>query len=181
VRGGGIGPLQRRCEELLGELGLPRPFTLEELKEAISKSRGRPLEVVYQTFGAGEKVPCGVWASFRDGRDVVVVESQTSRAHQEHICLHELAHILCGHTGAKVLAAAYLAKLLPDLAPDKMAEVLARTGYDSVQERDAEAMATFLGRFLAPGNDGPGTPVKALRGAGDNLLGELAKAFHLDT
>jgi hypothetical protein len=181
VRGGGIGPLQRRCERLLTELGLSRQFTLEELLGAISKSRGRPLQVVYHAFGAGENVPCGVWASFRDGHDVVVVEERTSRAHQEHICLHELAHILCGHTGAKVLAAAYLAKLLPDLAPEKVAEVLARTGYDSVQERDAEAMATVLGRFLAPGNDCPGTPVKALRGAGDNLLGELAKAFHLDT
>lgn len=138
--------------------------------------------MVYETFGAGEKVPCGVWASFRDGRgDVVVVESRTSRAHQEHICLHELAHILCGHTGAKVLASVYLAKLLPDLAPEKMAEVLARTGYDSEQERDAEAMATFLGRFLAPSNDCPGAPVKALRGAGDNLVGELAKVFHLGT
>ena len=180
MRGGGIGPLQRRCEELLGKLGLSRPFTLEALLGAMERQRGRPLEVVFHAFGAGEKVPCGVWASFRDG-DVVVVEARTSPAHQKHICLHELAHILCGHAGAKILAAGYLAKLMPDLAPEKVADVLARTGYDSAQEREAEAMATLLGRFLQAGNAGAGTPVKAHRGTGDTLLGELAKAFHLDS
>ena len=79
------------------------------------------------------------------------------------------------------MAAGYLAKLMPDLAPEKVADVLARTGYDSEQEREAEAMATLLGRFLAPRNDGADNPAKAHRVTGDNLLGELAKAFHLDT
>ena len=180
MRGGGIGPLQHRCEEILERLGLSHPFTLEELVGAISKSRGRPLQVVYQDIGPGEKMPCGVWVPLPEG-DVVVVESRTSRAHQEHICLHELAHILCAHTGAKVLAAGYLAKLLPDIAPEKVATMLARTSYGSEQERDAEAMATLLGRFLAPGGADGDRVRRAHKGAGDDVLGELAKALRLGT
>ena len=160
--------------------GLSRSFTLEELVRAISKARGRPLEVVYQDIGPGEKMPCGVWVPLPEG-DVVVVESRTSQAHQEHICLHELAHILCGHTGAEVLAAGYLAKLLPDIAPEKVATVLARTSYGSKQERDAEAMATFLGRFLAPGGADGARVRGGRKGTGDDVLGELAKALRLGT
>lgn len=180
VRGGGVGPLKRRCERLLNKLCLSRPFTLEALIEAIARERGRPLKVARYAFEAWEEPPCGIWASFHDA-DVVVIEERTSPAHQEHICLHELAHILCDHTGAKVLATGYLAKVLPDLAPDKVADVLARTGYGSEQEREAEVMATLLGRFLTPDNGGTGTAVKPHRGTEDNLVGELAKALHLGT
>lgn len=162
------------------KLGLSQPFTLAELVGAISKTRGRPLQVVYQDIGPGEKMPCGVWVPLPRG-DVVVVESRTSRPHQEHICLHELAHILCAHTGAKVLAGGYLAKLLPDIAPEKVATVLARTSYDSEQEREAEAMATLLGHFLAPGGDDAARRRGAHKGAGDDVLGELAKALRLGT
>ena len=162
------------------KLGLPRPFTFGELVVAIERRRGRPLKVVERHLGTLPNMPCGIWVPLEKA-DVVFVEEETSPAHRQHICLHELAHILCAHTGAKVLAAGYLAKLLPDIAPEKVATMLARTSYGTEQERDAEAMATLLGRFLAPGG-ADGAPVRGgHKGAGDDVLGELAKALRLGT
>ena len=175
MRGGGVRSLQRRCEREVAKLGLPRPFTFGELVVAIERRRGRPMKVVERHLGTLPNMPCGIWVPLEKA-DVVFVEEETSPAHRQHICLHELAHILCEHQGAEVLASGYLTKLLPDLAPEKVAEVLARTSYDSKQERDAEAMATLLGRFLAPGSDGA-----AILTRGDDVLGELAKALHLET
>lgn len=159
----------------MAELGLARPFTLEELVAATGRRRGRPVTVVEEHLGALDAMPCGIWVPLPEA-DVIFVEEKTSPAHRQHICLHELAHILCEHAGAgAAMVPADLLRLLPALAPEKVASVLARTSYDSEQEREAEAMATVLGRFLALGNAAPGAVAE------DEVLGELAKLFHLET
>lgn len=66
--------------------------------------------------------PFGIWLS-TDAADLIVYQSQTTRAHQEHIILHEVGHIIAGHEGE------------PEYR---------RSAYDSRQEREAELIAMIL-------------------------------------
>ena len=74
----------------------------------------------------------------------------------------------------------YLRKLLPDLAPETVVNVLARTSYDSYQESEAEAMATFLGELVTSsgardvtGDSGPDVANR------ERVLGELTKTLSM--
>jgi hypothetical protein len=61
--------------------------------------------------------------------------------------LHELAHILCEHTGAD----GTIDRLFPDLDPATVRKVLGRVGYTTAQEREAEMMASLIrGRSSPP-------------------------------
>jgi hypothetical protein len=64
----------------------------------------------------------------------------TSPLHAEHIVLHEVAHILSGHDGARD----GFARLVPDLDPATVRRMLGRAGYPSAQEREAEMMASLI-------------------------------------
>ncbi|WP_162562076.1 ImmA/IrrE family metallo-endopeptidase [Salinispora vitiensis] len=69
---------------------------------------------------------CGLWVTTAT-KDYIAFERQTSPAHQDHIVLHELGHILCGHTGDLV---------------DSWAE--GRTSSNDWHEQQAEAFAVEM-------------------------------------
>jgi hypothetical protein len=115
-------------------------------------------------------MPCGLWVALPDG-DVVFVEEETSAVHREHICLHELAHMICGHRGSHEPGLGHNQQLLPDLAPETVAAVLGRTSYEHEEEREAEAMATVLGIFMMPRGQG--------RSPSTTVLRELARTLGL--
>ncbi|MCN0178457.1 ImmA/IrrE family metallo-endopeptidase [Salinispora arenicola] len=65
----------------------------------IASSRQRPIILVpTDTTATGV---CGLWVTTTT-TDYIAYERHTSLAHQDHIILHELGHILCGHTGDPV-------------------------------------------------------------------------------
>ncbi|WP_265444804.1 ImmA/IrrE family metallo-endopeptidase [Flexivirga meconopsidis] len=61
--------------------------------------------------------------------DYVIVESQTSPDHQQHILLHELGHLLCDHS-------------------DQAHGLLTRSTYTDPLEYEAEVIASLLGQHL---------------------------------
>jgi hypothetical protein len=69
-------------------------------------------------------------------------QTVTSRLHQEHIVLHELAHIIFDHKALR--SAADVQALLPDLDPQMVTTVLARSPYTSEQEQQAEVLADLI-------------------------------------
>ncbi|MFJ8470950.1 regulator component [Kitasatospora sp. NPDC094011] len=134
--------LRRRCEQRLSGLSLPTPFTVEGFRAALEQERGR--RIVMEPLPAlGPDLPCGLWIAL-PSIDVVYYEERTSPAHQDLIKLHELGHVLCGHTGTLELSR--LTALLPDLTPELIAQLLGagRTGYHSAEEQEAEMIALLL-------------------------------------
>ncbi len=88
--------------------------------------------------------PCGVWIA-TEHADLIIHESETSKSHQEHIVLHELAHMICAHVGVDSIRSEQVTGLLfPDLDPAYVRTALMRSVYDSDQEQEAEVMATVL-------------------------------------
>ena len=86
--------------------------------------------------------PFGVWIATAKA-DYILYQRETSKAHQNHIILHELGHLLAGHTSDEH-DDDLLTGLYPDLEPDAVRRALRRTSYDSAHEREAETVATII-------------------------------------
>ena len=133
--------LRTRCEARVRELDIPTPFDVSELCRRLERQRGRPITLL--PIELPPDGPCGLWVS-TDAADYIFYEARTSVQHQEHIVLHEIGHLLCEHEAAPVLGAAASGSLLPSLDPRMVQQVLGRTHYTAVEEREAELIATLI-------------------------------------
>jgi hypothetical protein len=140
--------LRRACELRLTDLGLTDHRSAFELGEYLSRSRGRPIQLVAMNLEASH--PCGLWVATRTN-DFVIYEARTSRPHQEHIIAHELAHMICCHRGVGELDDAGARLLFPDVDPQLVRDMLHRSDYSATEEQEAEMMASLLlQRFVRP-------------------------------
>jgi hypothetical protein len=131
--------VRQACETKLRTLRLPDPFTIDAFSTTLAVERGRPIRLVPLPTAAD--APCGLWLSTPEA-DYVMHQTVTSRLHQEHIVLHELAHIIFDHKALR--SAADVRALLPDLHPQMVTTVLARSPYTSEQEQQAEVLADLI-------------------------------------
>lgn len=88
--------LRRRCRRLLKELDIRPPLDVVELCRRVELRRGRPLRLV--PYSIPVPGPFGMWVGASEA-DYIIFQKETSRAHQRHIVLHELGHILADHRG----------------------------------------------------------------------------------
>ncbi|MFF2863686.1 hypothetical protein ACFVSX_27850 [Streptomyces rubiginosohelvolus] len=100
------------------------PFSVTALCQLLGASRGRPIDLVEWELPADG--PFGVLIS-RDDRDVIAYQSLTTKAHQSHIILHEVGHIIAF-----------------DFDGRRPTGALSRTAYSDRDERDAEIIASTL-------------------------------------
>jgi hypothetical protein len=128
---------------LADNLVLPDPFDLTELCEAVGRRRGRP--VILAAVPIAALGPCGLWLA-TDSVDFVCYERDTSLPHQQHIVLHELGHMLCGHGGQPVQHA--LGGLFPDLDERALQIMLARR-HDTRSDADEREAELFAYAILA--------------------------------
>jgi hypothetical protein len=148
--------VRRRGQALVQALRIPDPFDLAAFCETVAARRGRQL-VLKPVRGIGHRIT-GLWlATAVPPLDVIVYEQQTTTLHQEHIIVHELAHMLCGHAPLS-LGAETARQLFPDLRPDAVRRVLARQSYSSVEEQEAELLASFILLLAKRPVDAPRAP-----------------------
>ncbi|MFG2784059.1 hypothetical protein ACGFY7_40275 [Streptomyces prunicolor] len=106
------------------QLAPPLPLDVTTLCELLSERRGTPITLLEWELPADG--PFGVLLS-RPDEDVIVYQARTTKAHQAHIVLHEMGHIV-----------AY------DLAGERPELPQLRTCYSDRDERDAEVVASAL-------------------------------------
>ncbi|MFB9904770.1 ImmA/IrrE family metallo-endopeptidase [Allokutzneria oryzae] len=133
--------LWRKCERIAGGLEIPDPFDAAAFVETLARQRGRPIELV--ELPTRPSTPCGVLAA-TDRADYIFYAADTSALHQEHILLHELGHLLCGHAGDAVVDSAVASVLVPNLSTDLVRRVLGRTSYSEEKEQEAELLASLI-------------------------------------
>lgn len=133
---------RERCSQLLADIGLPQPFTMEAFCQRLGVQRGKPLQLL-PIGDTGNVGPSGVWVEMAD-RDVVLYDATTSPFHQQLIVAHEVGHMTCDHYPGSVLDEEVAALLLPNLDPALVRRILSRTDYSSREEREAETFATLL-------------------------------------
>lgn len=82
----------RPALNMVNEL-LPASGEIEDLLDALSKKRGRPMRLLTADLGPARS---GLLLS-TDAADYIVVSSDTSPERSYAICCHEVAHALLGH------------------------------------------------------------------------------------
>jgi hypothetical protein len=153
---------------------LPEPFQIDVLLDALAARRGRPIELL--PVRARHDIPCGLLVS-TDRADYIVYSADTSALHQQHILLHEAAHILCGHQDAchstiSTGTAATAAALVPRLDPGLVRRVLGRTIYTEPQEQEAELVASLI---LSRATRHPSRPAGQEQSGLDSLFGAVVR------
>ncbi|MFD9453565.1 toxin [Streptomyces sp. NPDC059985] len=133
--------LRKNGARRIAELALPDGADVAELCRYLGGVRARPITLIPMKMPASQ--PCGMWVAARD-EDLIFYDANTTGAHQEHIVLHELGHIICRHRGAGWLDEAGSRFLFPNLDPDLVRDMLLRATYDDVQEQEAEVIAYLL-------------------------------------
>ncbi|MFI1971527.1 hypothetical protein BLA24_31250 [Streptomyces cinnamoneus] len=141
VRKGDLKRLRRASEAILARLDLPDGCSIATLTDRLSTDRGRPIQLVPLPLGA--ETPCGMWLA-TDVADIIIVEANTSRLHRDHIIAHELAHMLCRHSDSTGPDPTGIGRLLPNLDPRLVREVLGRTSYSTEEEQEAEIVASLI-------------------------------------
>ncbi|WP_280669268.1 MULTISPECIES: ParH-like protein [unclassified Kitasatospora] len=104
----------------------------------MAEQRGRPIELLPISWKPG--IPCGLLVA-TGSADYIVYASDTSPLHRQHILLHEVAHLLCGHADEADTASG---ELMPHLSADLVRRVLGRTVYSEPQEQEAELLASMI-------------------------------------
>ncbi|MFI8192213.1 ImmA/IrrE family metallo-endopeptidase [Streptomyces sp. NPDC085946] len=143
------------------------------LRAKLSGLRGKSIHLVPMTI-PGHSVN-GMWIS-TNMADFIIYEARTTRAHQEHIIAHELAHMLCGHQAVDNADNTVLRQLFPDIAPEVVRRVLLRTRYSDSNEQEAEMMASLL---LARGRQ-PHDAAPPLHCSDDEVVSRLRAAIATD-
>lgn len=137
---------RRHSRRLLATLDLPVPFDLNAFVERVGRARARPIHLVAIRGAMAGGSPCGWWCPARDF-DVIFLDEAATALHREHIVLHEVGHMLWGHTPTLADAAPVLQQATSHLRWDSeaMHTMLGRSDYASAREQEAEVFATVAG------------------------------------
>ncbi|GAA4614726.1 hypothetical protein GCM10023108_20620 [Saccharopolyspora hordei] len=136
--------LAARCQELAAALPLPSPWDLDTFIAELAELRGRPIEL-RRVSSVESESPCGALVSLSD-RDVIGYVPSTP--------LHEVGHLVCGHSDTKLADSPLVEALVPDLPRELVQSVLGRSAFDASTEQEAELVASLYlyraGRAPAP-------------------------------
>lgn len=112
----------------------------------------------------------GLWIA-NNTRDYIFYAQDATPPHQEHIILHELAHILSGHPQMPIDPQLLQELFFPHLDRDAVHLALSRSCYDDNREREAEVLASLIEqrwRMARPGAEASSVGVDTATGSTDS-------------
>ena len=125
----------------LGDLALGETFTFDELVDSMQRSRRRRLRIVELTDLGEKDGLCAVWI-MTDTEDLVLHVHSDSTLHRQQFVLHELSHMILGHSVDDDSEAPDI--LLPDIPLEARRRLLRRQGVETLEEIAAESLADQL-------------------------------------
>ncbi|NKE63771.1 ImmA/IrrE family metallo-endopeptidase [Lentzea sp. PSKA42] len=137
-----LSTLRRLIDEMLDELVWDPPFDLDRLLGQISARRGKRISLYPAALprdGAGGLV-------IERAKDLVIVFDETlPPLQQEHVIMHEAAHILFEHSGTSLedLTGDEFTELDPELV-ETAQRFARRDGYSGAEEKVAEIAAALM-------------------------------------
>lgn len=132
--------VRARVRAVLAEVPLPLPWSMNAWVDRLEAWRGREIDLLPVQYQPGQ--PSGAWQA-REDYDLIAYTEHTSALHQDHIIAHELAHMLCSHTGTCLMSEAEAAVLAPQLSSQMLLHLLTRVTTCS-DEYEAEFIAVLL-------------------------------------
>lgn len=134
--------LRRRIELVLDTVDWPVPFDLDRLLDQVGNKRGKPVSLFPAELPADG--PGGLVIE-RANTMVIVFDDSLPLLQQEHIIMHEIAHVLFGHRGTTLddLSKDELSELDPEVIEAAQRFAL-RDGYSGIEETEAEIAAALM-------------------------------------
>ncbi|MFG3289785.1 hypothetical protein ACGF3G_13410 [Streptomyces sp. NPDC048179] len=154
-------------EDVLASIDIPDPFDAQVFCDRIATQRRRALHLHSVPGISGTDAPCGVWIA-TERADHIFHEAATSPLHQNHIILHEIGHMLLGHTSILDGVQSAGGGLFADIDPATVVSLLTRASYGTEDERDAERFAGLIAGKAAS-RTGKTARSSVLRRLGDAL------------
>ena len=153
---------QRSYEAIVRSVQVPIPFNMADFCTRVAQYLVRPLRLHPIQIGSLAGF-CGLYVEVNHV-DHVYFPTHTSPIHQQHIVLHELAHLLCGHRGSRqtwTMPDGLVGKLFPNLDSRVVRAALGRSRYADPEEREAETVASLILERAQNVRDTAGDPVAA--------------------
>ncbi|MFE3197807.1 DUF6545 domain-containing protein [Embleya sp. NPDC059237] len=127
-----LQPLLAACEQRLEGIAIPRPFDLDAFRRTVEELRCRDIGIA----AAADPDPSGGVHALTvplETTDWIFHDPGLTGAHFELVVLHELAHLICGHTAPHSDA--------PDV---ETSGLRGRHGFAPAQESEAEMLASLI-------------------------------------
>ena len=135
--------IQARMKVRLDSLGYDfSRFTLEGFADWLAQERGRPIVFVPRSMPASIS---GGWLKSAV-QDYIFYDVDTPTVRQAHIQLHEMSHMLCGHSTAEIgpqQVQALLRHTTP-VDPSAFESLLRRSAHSDEAEKEAEELASLI-------------------------------------
>lgn len=166
--------LEARCRQHLRGIDIPWPFSLEAFAALLAARRGRAIRVLPLPGLDGTDGLSGTSVATASV-DYVLISAHARGWHRDLIGLHEIAHVLCGHTAAGRGAPEPAQPLAPGLSGTAVRRILGAGGCSAGDEQEAELTAWLILADLAgrePGSAGA-SAAASLRALG-SMRHELA-------
>lgn len=128
--------LRRDVRALLRRLRIGAPLDVAVLCDRLGEDRGHEIHLHAADLPASVS---GLWMKRELKPDLILYQRLTTPAHQEHIILHEVGHVIAGHGGVDPTAL-----LRAEQAAAAGEERELHLGYGSAVEREAEMVATVV-------------------------------------
>lgn len=132
--------LRGRVRRELQSLGIRPPLQVDVLCERLGQRRRRPIRLM--PYPIPVPGPFGLWIATTEA-DLILYQAETTSAHQDHIILHEVGHILADHASDETDDEVW-ASLMPTISPEVIRRALRRTCYSTDAECEAELVATII-------------------------------------
>jgi hypothetical protein len=144
--GEGDSERQPAPEALVGESRAPAPFTMESLRAAVERWRGRPLALLAVPMPTGRPAMCIGTACC----DYILYEPSLPPSRQVWAVACQAGHMLAGHRGSAT-GGDVAASLFPGLDPAVVAaELPAPAAFTSAEVQEAEMLAAMLVARITP-------------------------------
>ena len=137
---------QAHIQALEASIDLGQMADVQMLCAALARQRRRPIHLEASQLPADV---AGAWLATATA-DYIFYVSGTTPPHQEHIILHEVAHLLCGHHALSAEVDTLQRDWFPHLDAGIIRSALSRVNYSRDEEREAELLASLIEqRWLA--------------------------------
>lgn len=136
-------------EAAVTALNLGRHVTFDELLAAVSRVRGKPIELK-EVDGTVIPSVTGLWVE-KPTKSYILVPAGDSELHRHHAACHEFGHMILNHEGCGRAVATPMPSMFKNVGGAKgIKRMLARSLEWNDAELAAERVAYLLGKALRP-------------------------------
>ena len=139
---------QQRAQQLVQEIGLPRPLNSEILHRHMERIRKKQIVIVQAPQGMLDSGICALWLEVAGEEfERIYCAPTDSAVHRQQFVNHEFGHMILNHK-KMIIPADRVALLAPLIPMNAIVSALSRNSFTDEEEAMAEAIGDELAMIL---------------------------------